>query len=101
MEHFYHAGGLPALMRELTAFLDLDALSISGGTIGDAIAQAEVAPGQDVIRIFTTPLKKEGAMAVLHGNLAPQSAVIKQSAASAKLMQHTGRAVWSSTPSKT
>lgn len=93
MEHFHHAGGLPALMRELTAFLDLDALSISGGTIGDAIAQAEVVPGQDVIRSFATPLKKEGAMAVLHGNLAPQSAVIKQSAASSKLMHHTGRAV--------
>jgi hypothetical protein len=93
MEHFHHAGGLPALMRELTAFLDLDALSISGGTIGDAIAQAEVVPGQDVIRSLATPLKKEGAMAVLHGNLAPQSAVIKQSAASPKLMHHTGRAV--------
>ncbi len=93
MEHFHHAGGLPALMRELSSFLELDALSISGGTIGDAIANAEEVPLQDVIRSLASPLKKEGAMAVLHGNLAPHSAVIKQSAASPKLMRHTGRAV--------
>jgi len=93
MEHFHHAGGLPALMREIAGFLDLDALSISGSTIGDAIAAAEMVPGQDVIRSFAAPVTKEGAMAVLHGNLAPQSAVIKQSAASPQLMRHTGRAV--------
>ena len=93
MEHFHHAGGLPALMRELAPFLDLNALSISGGTIGDAIAKAENIPGQDVIRSFVDPLKKEGAIAILYGNLAPQSAVIKQSAASPNLMRHTGRAV--------
>ena len=93
MEHFHYAGGLPALMRELKQYLDLDALSVSGGTIGEAIAAAEEAPGQDVIRSISTPLKKEGAMAVLHGNLAPRSAVIKQSAASPELMRHTGRAV--------
>ena len=85
--------GLPALMRELTALLDLDAPTVSGGTIGDAIAEAEQVPGQDVIRSLAAPLKKEGAMAVLHGNLAPRSAVIKQSAASPNLMRHTGRAV--------
>ena len=93
MEHFHYAGGLPALMRELKQFLDLDAPSITGGTIGDAIAQAEEATGHDVIYSFAAPLKKEGAMAVLHGNLAPRSAVIKHSAASPELMRHTGRAV--------
>jgi dihydroxy-acid dehydratase len=93
MEHFHHAGGLPALMRELAPFLDLNALSISGGTIGDAITKAENIPGQDIIRSFADPLKKEGAMAILHGNLAPQGAVIKQSAASPNLMRHTGCAV--------
>ncbi len=93
MEHFHHAGGLPALMRELEPFLDLNALSIAGGTIGDVIAQAERVPGQNVIRSFASPLKKEGAMAVLRGNLAPGTAVIKQSAASPQLMRHTGRAV--------
>jgi dihydroxy-acid dehydratase len=93
MEHFHHAGGLPALMHELTAFLDLDAPNISGGTLGDAIAAAELVPHQDVIRNFASPLKPEGAIAILHGNLAPRSAVIKHSAASPHLMRHTGRAV--------
>ena len=93
MEHLHHAGGLPALMRELTGFLDLDAPNISGGTLGDAIAAAEHVPNQDVIRSLALPLKPEGAMAILHGNLAPLSAVIKHSAASPHLMRHTGRAV--------
>jgi len=93
MEHLHHAGGLPALMRELTAFLDLDAPNISGGTLGDAIAAAEHVPNQDVIRSFASPVKPEGAMAILHGNLAPLGAVIKHSAASPHLMRHTGRAV--------
>ena len=93
MEHFHYAGGLPALMRELKQFLDLSAPTVSGGTIGDVIAKAEEAPGHDVICSLAAPLKKEGAMAVLHGNLAPRSAVIKHSAASPQLMCHTGRAV--------
>jgi dihydroxy-acid dehydratase len=93
MEHFHHAGGLPRLMRELSPFLDLDAPNVSGGTLGDAIAAAEDAPGQDVIFSYAAPLKKQGAMAVLRGNLAPRGAVIKQSAASPNLMRHIGRAV--------
>jgi len=93
MEHFHHAGGLPRLMREVTAFLDLDAPSVAGGTIGDAIAAAEEVPGQTVIRSLAEPLKQQGAMAVLRGNLAPGGAVIKQSAASPTLMRHTGRAI--------
>jgi dihydroxy-acid dehydratase len=93
MEHFHHAGGLPALLGELAEFLDLSALTVSGGTLGDVLAQAEKAPGLDVIRTLAVPLKKEGAMAILRGNLAPRTAVIKQSAASPELMRHTGRAV--------
>jgi dihydroxy-acid dehydratase len=93
MEHFHHAGGLPALMRELTDFLDLTAANISGGALGDAIASAETVPHQEVIGSFASPLKREGAMAILRGNLAPLSAVIKHSAASPHLMRHTGRAV--------
>ena len=85
MEHFHHAGGLPALMRELVPFLDLNAPSVSGGTLGDAIAAAETVPGQEVIYSFAKPLKQEGAMAVLRGNLAPKGAVIKHSAASPNL----------------
>ena len=93
MEHFHYAGGLPALLRELKPLLDLNASTVSGGTLGDVIEQAEPAPDQTVIGTLAAPFKKEGAMAVLHGNLAPRSAVIKHSAASPELMRHTGRAV--------
>jgi dihydroxy-acid dehydratase len=92
MEHFHHAGGVPKLMKQLGDLIDLDAKTI-GGTLRDAVANAEDVPGQDAIRGRNDPIKPEGAMAILHGNLAPRGAVIKHSAASAKLLQHTGRAV--------
>src|SRR5450432_716775 len=93
MEHFHHAGGLPKLMAQLGDLIDLDAKTITGATLRDVVAAAEEVPGQDVIRPRNSPIKPEGAMAVLHGNLAPRGAVIKHSAASPKLLQHTGRAV--------
>jgi dihydroxy-acid dehydratase len=93
MEHFHHAGGLPKLMAQLGDLIDLDAKTISGATLRDVVAGAEEVPGQDAIRERSNPIKPEGAMAVLHGNLAPRGAVIKHSAASPKLLQHTGRAV--------
>ncbi len=93
MEHFHYAGGVPALLRELKPLLDLSALTVVGDTLGDVIAQAEEAVAQDVIRSLAAPLKNEGSMAVLYGNLAPRGAVIKQSAAAPALMRHTGRAV--------
>ncbi len=93
MEHFHHAGGLPRLMAEIRDMFDLDSPSVMGGTIADAIATAEDVPGQTVIRSRQHPVNAQGAMCVLRGNLAPRGAVIKQSAATPKLMQHTGRAV--------
>jgi len=93
MEHFHHAGGVPKLMAQLGNLIDLDAKTITGATLRDVVAQAEEVPGQDVIRSRDNPIKDVGSMAVLHGNLAPRGAVIKQSAATAKLLQHTGRAV--------
>jgi dihydroxy-acid dehydratase len=93
MEHFHHAGGVPKLMAQLGELIDLDQKTITGQTLRDVVAGAEEVPGQDVIRQRTKPIKPEGAMAVLHGNLAPRGAVIKHSAASPKLLQHTGRAV--------
>jgi dihydroxy-acid dehydratase len=93
MEHFHHAGGLPKLMAQLGDLIDLDAKTITGQTLRDIVADAEEVPGQDAIRPRDNPIKSEGAMAVLHGNLAPRGAVIKHSAASPKLLQHTGRAV--------
>ncbi|MGV3635242.1 MAG: IlvD/Edd family dehydratase, partial [Pseudorhodoplanes sp.] len=93
MEHFHYAGGVPRLMQELKDLLKLDAKHVMGGTLGDAIAVYEDVPGQTVIKPRNAPLKKEGGMAILRGNLCPRGAVIKQAAASAKLMQHEGRAV--------
>jgi dihydroxy-acid dehydratase len=93
MEHFHHAGGVPKLMAQLGGLIDLDAKTITGATLRDVVAGAEEVPGQDAIRPRENPIKPEGAMAVLHGNLAPRGAVIKHSAASPKLLQHTGRAV--------
>ena len=93
MEHFHHAGGVPKLMAQLGDLIDLDAKTITGATLRDVVANAEDVPGQDAIRPRDNPIKPEGAMAVLHGNLAPRGAVIKHSAASPKLLQHTGRAV--------
>jgi dihydroxy-acid dehydratase len=93
MEHFHHAGGVPKLMAELADILDLDAPTVAGGTLRDVVAGAEEVPGQDAIRSRVAPIKPEGAMAVLTGNLAPRGAVIKHSAASPALLSHTGRAV--------
>jgi dihydroxy-acid dehydratase len=93
MEHFHNAGGMPRLLRELRSFLQLDAPTVAGRTIGEIIETAEDVPGQDVIKPLAAPLKTTGALAVLRGNLAPRGAVIKQSAASKELMQFTGRAV--------
>jgi dihydroxy-acid dehydratase len=93
MEHFHHAGGVPKLMAQLGDLLDLDAKTIEGKTLREVVATAEEVPGQDAIRDKQHPIKPEGSMAILHGNLAPRGAVIKHSAASPKLLQHTGRAV--------
>ena len=93
MEDFHNAGGIPKLMAQLGDLIDLDAKTITGGTLRESVNNAEDVPGQDVIRTRTNPIKREGAMAILHGNLAPRGAVIKHSAASATLLQHSGRAV--------
>lgn len=93
MEHLHHAGGVPRLLRELAPFLDLNAPTVTGGTLRDYADAAEEVPGQTVIRSRSAPLKSTGGMAVLHGNLAPGGAVIKHAAATPALLQHTGRAV--------
>jgi dihydroxy-acid dehydratase len=93
MEHFHHAGGVPKLMAQLGDLLDLDAKTIEGKTLREIVAGAEEVPGQDAIRDKQHPIKPEGSMAILHGNLAPRGAVIKHAAASERLLQHTGRAV--------
>ncbi|WP_395688101.1 IlvD/Edd family dehydratase [Caenimonas koreensis] len=93
MEHFHAAGGMTALLRELKPLLHLDALTVTGRTLGEEIDAARPSFKQDVIRTRAHPIYPQGGIAVLQGNLAPGGAIIKQSAADAKLMEHEGRAV--------
>ena len=93
MEHFHHAGGMPVLLKHLGDLIDLDAPTVSSETLRDVVKRAQETPGQDVIRSRGNPIHAGGSMAVLYGNLAPRGAVIKQAAATPRLLRHTGRAV--------
>nr|WP_240457669.1 IlvD/Edd family dehydratase [Halomonas socia] len=93
MEHLHHAGGLAALLREIHPLLHLDALTINGKTLGDNLVASPHILNQQVVRPRDNPIYAQGGMAVLRGNLAPRGAIIKQSAATAALMKHSGRAV--------
>jgi dihydroxy-acid dehydratase len=93
MENFHDAGGMTTLLRELKPLLKLDTLTVSGRTLGEEIDAAPPSFKQDVVRPFDKPIYPRGSIAVLHGNLAPGGAIIKQSAANEKLMEHEGRAV--------
>jgi dihydroxy-acid dehydratase len=92
MEDFYYAGGLRALMRNMQALLHTDSVTANGRTLGENIADADVFDA-DVIRPLDNPLSQQGGLLVLRGTLAPNGAVVKQSAASPELLQHRGRAV--------
>jgi dihydroxy-acid dehydratase len=92
MEDFYYAGGLPAIIREISHLLHRDTITVNGHSI---VANSEGAENfnRDVIYDFDAPFKPEAGIAVLRGNLAPNGAVMKPSAATPALMQHRGRAV--------
>jgi len=92
MEHFHAAGGMAALLRELKPMLALDAMTVTGRTLGQELDDAPPAHVQQTVRARATPIYPEGGIAVLRGNLAPGGAIIKQSAATAELMEHEGRA---------
>jgi len=92
MEDFYYAGGLPALMNRMAPHLQLDAMTVTGRTIGENVVGAEVY-NDDVIRPLDNPLYAEGALAVLRGNIAPGGAVIKPSACAPRYLKHTGPAL--------
>jgi len=94
MEDFYHAGGLPVVLRALGehGLLHKDALTANGKTLWQNVQDA-ACWNDDVITPFDRPWKRDAGIAVLRGNLAPNGAVIKPSAASAELLTHTGRAV--------
>ncbi|HET8549204.1 MAG TPA: IlvD/Edd family dehydratase [Bryobacteraceae bacterium] len=91
MEDFFHAGGIPAVMREILPLLHRQALTVTGRTIAENISAVECF-NRDVIRTLDAPLAAEGGLAILKGNLCPGGAVIKQSAASPHLLRHTGPA---------
>ncbi|MGP4017617.1 IlvD/Edd family dehydratase [Saccharopolyspora sp. 5N708] len=93
MEDLHRAGGVPRVLRELRELLNLDALTVTGRTLGQELADAPPPFDQDVIRPRTNPIYPTGGIAVLRGNLAPGGAIIKQAAASPDLLEHRGRAV--------
>lgn len=91
MEDLFEAGGVPAVMNEVRPLLNLDCMTVTGRMLGDNIAGAKTLNG-DVIRTASAPLNSEGGIAIVYGNLAPDGAVIKQTAASPHLLQHRGPA---------
>jgi dihydroxy-acid dehydratase len=92
MEDFHYAGGLPALMTRIVDQLSLDERCVNGRTLGQNLEGVQVLDA-DVIRPFDKPVSAGAALAVLRGNLAPEGAVMKASAANPKFFQHRGRAL--------
>ena len=92
MEDFYYAGGLRALLKQISSLLDLNALTVSGRSLGHNIETAGVFNDR-VIHSLEHPVSQSGGTAVLYGNLAPNGAVIKPTAAERRLLEHTGPAV--------
>ncbi len=92
VEDLFYAGGLPAVMKEIREKLHTDAITVTGKTLGENIEAAEC-HDRDLIGTMEEPIKPDSGIAVLKGNLCPNGAVLKPSAASPKLLQHTGRAV--------
>ena len=92
MEDFFYAGGLPAVHAQIADLLHLDALTVTGRTVGESILGARIV-NDDVIRPRDRALLEGGSLAILRGSLCPDGAVLKVSAASPQLLQHEGRAV--------
>ena len=91
IEDLERAGGIPAVLKELTPYLHLDAPTVAGSTLGDSIAGASVLDG-DVIRSVETAYSPQGGLAILFGNLAPDGAVVKRSAVAPEMMTYRGLA---------
>jgi dihydroxy-acid dehydratase len=92
MEDFYYAGGLRALMSQLRDRLNLDAMTVSGKTLGETLEGARI-HNPDVIRSLDNPIYHEGSLAVLKGNIAPDGCVIKPAACDPKFLVHEGPAL--------
>ena len=93
MEDLYKAGGLPRILLELKDKLHLDVSTVTGKTLGQNIEEIQFSWQQNIVKSLADPIYSEGGMAVLRGNLAPNTAIIKQSAATDSLLKHSGRAV--------
>jgi dihydroxy-acid dehydratase len=94
MEDFFAAGGMGALLRELKDILHLDCLTVTGETLGDRLEHDHDGwIDRSIIAERGKPLEKEGGLVALFGNLAPEGAILKRSAADANLFEHDGRAV--------
>ena len=93
MEDFHAAGGVPAVLRELRHFLHLDCQTVTGETIGDRIDRAPAWVDRAIIRPFAEPVRPDGGIVALFGNLAPRGAILKRSAADPALFEREGRAV--------
>src|SRR5688572_29936973 len=92
MEDLFYAGGIPAVLRQLLPLLHGDAPTVTGRTLAENVRNVEI-QNSDVIRDLDNPLQAEGGLAIVRGNLAPDGAVIKHSAATPALLQHRGAAV--------
>jgi dihydroxy-acid dehydratase len=94
MEDFFASGGMGALLRELKPLLHLDCMTVTGETLGERLA-ADAAPYVDrsIIAASDEPFEPQGGLVALFGNLAPHGAILKRSAADARLFEHEGRAV--------
>ncbi len=92
MEDLYYAGGLPALMNQMKKFLNTDAITVNGKTVGENIENTPIYDS-NIISTFDEPFKLDSGIAVVRGNLAPNGAVVKPSAASLSLFKHRGKAV--------
>ena len=92
MEDLYYAGGLPCVLKELLPLLHGDALTVGGRTLAEEVGGVEIR-NRDIVRPLDQPLHAEGGTAILRGNLAPDGAVIKQTAASPRLLRHRGKAL--------
>ena len=92
MEDLYYAGGLPALMNQMKEHLHTSSITVNGKTVGENIADTPIYD-PSIISSFDEPFKPDSGIAVVRGNLAPQGAVLKPSAASPELFKHRGKAV--------
>ena len=93
MEDFHYAGGVPALMRELRHLLNLDCRTVTGETIGERIEAAPPWVDRAIIRDIGNPVRPDGGLVALFGNMAPRGAIMKRSAADPSLFELEGRAV--------